>query len=330
MTHTLSTRQVCAFAFVAFSAPAVTVCASLPWTWVLPASTASAALAALAVRLWRNSGASSLAAAIRELRGGAALLVLTALFAVLVMHRFGRMALGAFPDDPPTAFLPLTLLAVCAWACAKSRAAVLRAVGVASFFVLGAYAAIAAFALPDIEPMRLYAVRGGDPWRLGVLLTPLFALFLVHREDRKVRSVWRWTPLFVLFPTASALLCALVPGADGSFYTMAKSVEVLSVAQRVEPLVSAVMTVGWFAAVCLTALTVGEIGGTLGGDRRKAAVCAVAAAATCVFGDLPFSPTCYSAGTIILLVVVPLSALLFSAKKVQKKSKQTIDKTVSF
>ena len=318
MNHTLSTRQICAFAFVAFSAPAITVCASLPWTWVLPASASSAALGALAVRLWRKSGATSLAAALRERRGGKAVLVLTALFAVLMMHRFGQMALGAFPDDPPTAFVPLTLLAVCAWACAKSRAAVLRAVGVASFFVLGAYAAIAAFALPDAVPQRLFAVRGGDPWRLGVLLTPLLALFLVHREDRKVRSVWQWTPLFVLFPTASSLLCALVPGADGSFYTMAKSVEVLSVAQRVEPLVSAVMTVGWFAAVCLTALTVGEIAGALGGDRRRAAAFAVAAAATCVFGALPLPPMFYTIGIFLLLISAPFTALCCSAKKVKK------------
>ena len=318
MKHTLSTRQICAFAFVAFSAPAITVCASLPWTWVLPASTASAALGAGAVRLWRKSDTSSLAAAIRTRRGGTAILVLTALFAVLVMHRFGQMALGAFPDDPPTAFVPLTLLAVCAWACAKSRAAVLRAVGVASFFVLGAYAAIAAFALPDIVPQRLFSVRGGDPWRLGVLLTPLFALFLVHREDRKVRSVWQWTPLFIVFPTASALLCALVPGADGSFYTMAKSVEVLSVAQRVEPLVSAVMTVGWIAAICLLALSVGEIAGALGGNRRHAAVCAVATAATCIFGALPLPTSFYTIGMFLLLISAPLSALLCCAKKVKK------------
>ena len=318
--HALSSRQLLALALISLTAPAVTVCAALPWWWVLFATVVIALLSLLLLRVFRSSSARSLTASLLRLRTPGKLLLLgTAAFVLLAMRRLCELSPSAFPDTPPTLFVPLTMLAVCAWACASSRAAVLRAVGVSSFFVFAAYALIAVYAIPCIRLDYVFRASENDGFLLATLLQPLLCAYLVRREDPVFLRPSSLL-MFAVVPTAAGLLTASVPGAAGSFYRMAKSVQVVSAAGRIEPIVSAALTVGWFTSFCLHALTIGEIIAALGGSRRLGSVFACAFAATGAVAEIPIPSYIYAAGATVFCVLVPLFTLCLEARKKPRKT----------
>ena len=142
MKEALSPRQVYAFCLTALSAPAVTVCAPLPWPWVLAISILAAAVEIGLLLLWRRAGEENLPHLVLQAWGktaGSAALALTAAFTLLLLWRLVPAADSAFPDDDTLPFVPLVLLAVAAWSAWHGRAAVIRAVGVL-FFLLAALA----------------------------------------------------------------------------------------------------------------------------------------------------------------------------------------------
>ena len=327
MNQKLSARQLHAFCFSALTAPAVTVCAGLPWQWVLAVSLIVCALETVMVLLWGRCGARHLPVVMTEVwgpRAGKALLALTGLYTAAVLWRLGGGMLAAFPDDRPSPFAPLVLLAVSAWACAQGRAAVIRASAVLFFFLTAAYGIITIFALPDAEPARLLRApeETQNLFAMAVLLVPTFALYLARGGVERKKIAPGWLLCYLLFPPAVAALTAVVPGSDGSFYQMAKSVEVLSVAQRIEPLVSAVLMVGWFAVTTLLALTVGEIASSLGGNRKLFSVLACGAAIPGAIWKNVIPDATFAVAAAVFSVFLPLTTLLVdAAKKLEKKRK---------
>lgn len=311
MKDALSARQVAAFSAVALSAPAVTVCAGLPWSWTL-------ALAALAVcvevGLWLLLEERHLPRLILEAWGrpvGTALLVGTATVAVLVLWRLVPLSAKALPDVAARPVVPLVLLCVAAISVWHGRAAVIRAGCVLFFFVAALYGVVFFSALPDVQVQRLGAWQETDLLPAAILFLPLWSLYLPRRGSPK----FGWAALFVLFPAAVAGVCAAVPGSRGSFYEMAKSVEVLSVAQRLEPLVSCLMTVGWFAAISLPVLAVSELADALGLPPRWAAVGTfLLAAPSCVL-DVGLSDGILVVLCAVFCVVLPLSTPRIVARK---------------
>ena len=319
--HTLLPRQRYAFLLTAVSAPAVAAASRLSWVWVLTVTLLAAAVT-VALHVLQSQSPMPLAQATCRVWGkgfGTVILVLQFFFAAVVLWQLALGSDAAFPDENTVPFVPLTLLAVCAWAAFQGWAACIRAVGVLFFFLAALYIIVFAFAVPEMEWHRLSEpFAAGDLLPLGVvLLLPLWGQYLVSpREERGKFPVW-FLAAFLFLPTAASAACAAVPGSRGSFYTMAKSVEVLSFAQRIEPLVSVAQTVGWFAALCLTAVTAGELSGAIGIAPRWGALAACILAAVGVVSQMHLSPAgLLLAGAVFCIIFPLLTQAIVLRKKV--------------
>ena len=329
MEHPLTLRQLCAVCLLAVTAPSLTVCAAMPWPWVLAISAAITVLLAVMIFLWRKAGADSLALLTVRAWGrplGTAVLAGQTVFALLLLWRFSAGTDTAFPDVPTRPFVPLILLAVTAWAVWQGRRAAVRGICVLFFFGAVLVTALFGFVLPDAKVTGLLRLPQNVSLQpSAVLLLPVYGLYLA--EPHPQRSIAHWLPAFLLLPPAAAAVCAAVPGSRGSFYTMAKSVEVLSVARRIEPLVSASLTAGWFTAMVLVSLSVGEMVGAMGGRIRKAAVAACILALPSAWLKLPVSDGLLLWGAVLFCAVLPLLTLLVVAgKKPAKIVKKGVDK----
>lgn len=319
--HPLLPRQRYAFLLTAVSAPAVVTASRLSYVWVLTVTLLAAAIA-VGLHVLQSRSPLPLAQATRRVWGkgfGTVILAGQFLFAAVFLWQLALGSDAAFPDENTVPFVPLTLLAVCAWAAFQGRAACIRAVGVLFFFLAALYLTVFAFAVPEMEWQRLApSAPAGDLLPLGVvLLLPLWGQYLLSpREERGRFPVW-FLAAFVFLPTAASAACAAVPGSRGSFYTMAKSVEVLSFAQRIEPLVSVAQTVGWFAALCLTAVTAGELAAAVGVAPRWGALAACALAAVGVVSPMRLSPVVLlSAGAVFCIFFPLLTQAIVPRKKV--------------
>ncbi len=319
MRRRLSGRQICAFCLLAVSAPALTSLCGLSWYTAL----AGASLCALGLlgltALWRRCGWPSLADATLRVwgrRAGTALLFLQIALLLLLLNGLVPGVDEAFPDVRARPFAPLVLLAVCAWACGQGRDAVVRAGGVLFLFLSALLACVFFFALPDVHLHRLLQPGESDSLAaLGVLLLPGCGLFLAEgRTEGKTPGAWLC--VLAVFPALAAALCAAVPGSRGSFYQMAKSVELLSVAQRVEPLVSVALMIGRFGVVCLLALCVGRVCAALGRDPDRCAAFACLAAIPGAIKPLPIPDTVYLAA--VAFVVLSEAATLLKRESGKK------------
>lgn len=276
--ETLLPRQRYAFTLCAMSAPAVTVASRLPWPWVLTVTLLAAALLVGQDFLLRvsqkNQGTSPLLPAVA---------VGEYLFAAVLLWHLALGTDSAFPQQDTLPFVPLSLLALTAWSVWQGPSAVARAAAVLFFLLLGLYAAVFFFAAGEMDFSRLSVQsQGADLLPLGVvLLVPFLGCCLRPEKERQEKFPTLFLLLFLFLPAAAAAVCAAVPGSGGSFYTMAGSLEVLSFAQRMEPLVSALMTVGWFCAMSLTALFCGERAAAWGLAPKYGAV------ASCLLGIVP-------------------------------------------
>ncbi len=318
MKESLSGRQVGAFCLTGLTAPAVMVCASVPWPWVLAAAVSAAAVILGMATLWRDCRTALPVLTLRVWgrKPGLAVLFLQAAFAVLLLWRLVPLTAASFPDHAARPFVPLTLLAVAAWGVWHGRAAVVRAVVVLFFFVAALYLAVFAFAVPDAEVSRL------KNWEesvslvpLAVLLLPVFGFYFADPDEKERKLPLFWLGAAVALPTVVAVLCAAVPGSRGSLYEMAKSLEVFSVSMRIEPLVSALLTLGWFAALSLVVVSVGQMAEAAGIPARWAGIAACLLATPAAVWNLSLPTGLLALFGTVFCVIIPLLTLFLGVRK---------------
>ena len=172
-------------------------------------------------------------------------LKLTAPFALKAILVWNLLALGAsarlmcnvFPNG--SALLGLLILLLASYAASKGRNVLLRVGGVCVFLLLIIYGVLLGFSLPDLSAAEL-SPKTDIAWLvLPAALTPLLALQL-REENETVHLLW------LVCMAVFATLAALVSSGSADFYSAMKSVSVMDVMQRLEPLVSVALTIGGF------------------------------------------------------------------------------------
>lgn len=252
--NSIGQRQRWAWMTAGLSA-AVGACAcGFGWQWVLLGGLAAALYHIYLDRRLRPCGlASVLSASFGGL--GKILAALTLLWTVLAMAWTANLADAAFPMTDGFPVLGWTLLAAAAWGSWKGPAACARCAGVLFLFLAGLYGLLEAFSLPDVEPGNLLPSGGWEQslWTFGLFLLPAGVWYGPCRRAEKPS----WA-LYLLPPVLAALLAAvtagvLSPALAGSLaaplYTVAQSVSLFGVMERVEPLLSAAMTMGVFCLI---------------------------------------------------------------------------------
>ena len=243
--------------------------------------------------------------------GGKILAALILFWTVTVMGWAAALADRAFPMVDGFPVLGWVLLALAAWGCGKGPAACARCCGVLSLFLGGLYGVILLMAAPDVTWAYLKPTDSWlqGIWGVGLFLLPAGAWFVAGNQEGK-GLLW----LELILPVLAALLAAVTAGVlspelaatrQVPLYDVAQSVSLFGVVERMEPLLSAAMTMGAFGLlstlVCAAKALMDQLRPWNG---NGAAACVAAAAAMFLTKDLPVE--LLSMGCIVLWMIIPL------------------------
>ena len=249
MEGSISGRQAGAWGFCAVSVPAVLTCAGLGWGWVLLGCAIAVGYYVLTQEL--AGGAVYLPELTVRAFGKAAgrvVLAIGGVFTLLTAAQTARRAGIAFPDG--TAELAggvIVLLGTLAGEKGAKQAA--KVCGVLFLVLAGLYTIIILAAAKNVQ-LRWMAPWGGARQTLEVVPS-LLALTCLRGRKAAVKS--GWLGLLAVCPAAFAALTAgclsprLTQQLTFPFYTVSQSLSVLGVMERLEPIVSAALFMGFFA-----------------------------------------------------------------------------------
>lgn len=321
--HSIGRRQRWAWLAAGLSA-AIGACAcGMSWLWVLAGGLTASLFDLYLDRCLRPCG---LAAVLSASFGGLGrfLAVLTLIWTILVMAWTANLADAAFPMIDGFPILGWSLLALTAWGSWKGPATCARCAGVLFLFLTALYGLLAAFALPDVEWSNL---RPAGPWEqslwaMGLFLLPTGVWYSPCRRGERKPS---WA-LFLLLPLLAALLAAVACGVlspelaavlDAPLYTVAQSVSLFGVMERMEPLLSAAMTMGVFCLLSSMACACRALA------NRKwtgPAACLLAALAMGPARRIPLP--ILTLGAILFWLLIPMITVLIS-RRLQSPSRRT-------
>lgn len=246
-----SSRQLGALGFCAFSVPAVLLLPQVGWLWATFAAAAVAALLLWALHLQRKNSL-PLAQTAAQWRIGKGLLIMALAWNLLLLGAVAKALSGIFPDGRNTPLVGLLLLLLAAYAAKHRRGP--QVASILLFFLLGLYGLLFGFSLTELRPAYLTPVRQVAPAQLSAAFAPLCLLYL-SRGRGKGAAIWciaGVTLAFVAaFMTAGILSPMVVQQREFALYEAAKSVSIFGVIGRLEPLVSAALSLGGFCLLYL-------------------------------------------------------------------------------
>lgn len=238
---TVSSRQLNYAVFAGMAAPAAMLCSALPW----PAALAGLGLAGLCWPVARRGLAEPLPSPLR----GAYLL-----WILLLMAKLAAMSRACFQDT--TGFIPVILLALAGTA-ARSGAKIGARLGAVLWAGLAVLlGGLLACAMADFTWNKLTASHGltwGWTEAAALGFAPAALLCLPREEPGGLR--WGFWLAAGLGAVASVVACGVLGPLrvrlQQPLYDMVRGVNVLGSAVRLEALLSAALSVGFFCAMSL-------------------------------------------------------------------------------
>ena len=257
----------------------------LSWIWILAGGLP---VAVYYIYMDRKLSDMGIAALLTRSFGKAGKLLagLTLIWTVLAMAWSANLADGAFPMVSGFPLLGWTVLALAAWGSRKGPAACARCAGVLCLFLIFLYGMVTVFAVPDVQigDLRPYGLWSDGILAAGLFLLPASVWFLPCTRSRK-RPAWE---MAAILPVGAAVLAAVTAGVltpelaaslPAPLYTLAQSVSLFGVVERIEPLLSAAMVMGVFCLLSSMACACRELAAQLGIGSWSGAVCCLASAA---------------------------------------------------
>ena len=288
--NTSSFRQYAALGFCAFTVPAILFLPQCGWVWATGAALATALVCA--------------GGPVSPPKGGTSTLLL--LWNWLMLGYFAsKLSLQAQSDLPG---LLLLLLAAYAAQCKTLP----RVAAVLSFFLVAMYGALLVFALPELRTTALAPKLQGDWCLLPFALAPTAVCYLCKERGKAAP----WLVGGILLAGLAAVVTQGLRATD--FYTAAKSVTVLGVMERLEPLVLSALTAGGFCLMGLLCTVNGELS-----EGHATAILNVlgGAAGYLLLPCLP--PWLIATGTAIFWGLLPFCLQLVEILKKFKKSEKS-------
>lgn len=236
----IPSAQLSAWLFAGMTPVLIQLLSGSSWVWIAVAGAVGLLIAACVWRLgWQPN------------RWQAPfLLIYTIIVIGSVLHQCDE----SWPVGNSYPAVPLIVLALAAWSAQKGPSAAARVGAVLFWIVLIMYLVVFGAGVKDVH-LRWLKPRWDAPDAIGLLifLVPSAAVCLRHPD---VKWSVRLT-LPVVFVVAAAIITVGVLSApvamrlENAFYEMSRSVSLGGVARRFEALISAGMTVGWFALLSL-------------------------------------------------------------------------------
>ena len=320
MGQKIGERQRWAWLAAGLSAAAASDVCGYNWLWVLIGGLAASVYYIIMDQKLDDRGlAWAMGAAFGW--GGKILAVLTLLWTVLVMGWAANLADTAFPMVDGFPGLGWVLLGLAAWGAWKGPGACARCGGVLCLFLIVLYGIITVFATPDVTWSYLKPTAHWEHgiWTAGVFLLPAGVWYVPCTRNRK-GPTWQMALLLPLFAAALAAVTGGVLSPElavlrvAPLYDLAQSVSLFGVVERIEPLLSAALTMGVFALLSSLACAAQALA-----DRvwpwqwNGAAACALAGAAMLLTKGFPVELV--AIGAWVFWLLIPVLVLVFNRKR---------------
>lgn len=244
---------------------------------------------------------------------GKVLSVFTLFWIVLAMGRCAGFADAAFPMVDGFPGLGWVLLALAAWGCRRGARACAGCAGVVCLFLVVLYGAVAIFSAADVGWAYLKPVA--EPVQMidaiGLFLLPACVWFIRSRPGEGCGSS------LLLLPLGAAALSALCAGVLSPalaaelpvpVYDLAQSVSIFGTIERIEPLVSAAMTMGIFCLLSAEASACQALADQIGAWPWSGSVCCLAAAGTMYLADA-LSQRLWVWGDLVFFLFLPIAGV---------------------
>ena len=301
----VSAGQLAAWSFSAAVPVLIQLLGGGSWIWVAAGAVVSLWLT---VRVWQS--------------GWSPIAWIRPFLFIYVVLLLGTL-LGQSAESWPTGsreVLPYLLLLLGIWSARKGQSVAARVGAVLYWAVVILYLVVIGAGLKDLRLQWLYPQWTGD-LRLGyaVFLVPPMSAYLLKGRSAEKRK-WMLAGLVVVVAavvTAGVLSPNLAENTLNAFYEMSRGIQVLGVARRLEALISAGMTVGWFSLISLLLVLCGAIAEDIFGGSGKWGVWggAAGAAAMLLCGLHIPAWMLLSVGTVFWVVTPLLTQGLESEKK---------------
>ena len=326
MENRITARQARAWMLGALGAPAAMALAGLGWTWVLLGGALAAFLLLAMCRAACGFPEAFTLAFGRT--GGTVIGVLTLLWLLAAAAGTASAVRIAFETDPGPA-APAVLLLLAALACGKGSRRAAAVGGILSLVLALLYSIIVLTSLRHLHPdwCRPWGSAADAGLSVCVCLSPACVLLATQPERGSRRAGWGCAALAALAPAVLALITAgcLSPELAGAselpIYTLTKSLSVLSVMERFEPLLSVSLMLGLFlllqGIVCAAGNLTQLIGGAKQADHGTAAFCLLAFAGSLGADRVPV--VCWAIGAATFWGILPvLTLVIVGIKKIKK------------
>lgn len=330
MGNRITARQARAWSLGALSAPAAMALAGLCWTWVLLGGTLAACVLLAMGRLLRRTGCGLPAAFTLAFgRAGGTIAAGLELLWLLAASAGAASAVRLAFETNPGPMAPAVLLLLAALACGKGGRRAAAASGVLTLVLTLLYSIIVLTSLRHLRPdwCKPWGSAVDAGMSLCVGLSPACVLFASQPESERCGGGWGCAALAALAPTILALITAgclspeLARVSKLPLYTLTKSLSVLSVMERFEPLLSVSLMLGLFllltAIICAAGDLMPLIGGAKQADRGTAAFCLAAFAGSLGADRVP--AVFWATGAATFWGVLPvLTLVIVDIKKIKK------------
>lgn len=310
MDHRTGRRQRWAWLLAGWSAVTACCLCGMNWLWVTAGAFAAAGIA----WIWDRHGTEDGWAVEISVQMGQGKILLHSLllaWAVIALAWTGTLADLAFPTVDGFPELGWVLLAMTAWGVVRGPKVCARCGGVLCLFLLVLYGAVGVFAAPDLRWSYLHPTGSWQQgiWTLGLCLLPVAVFYLPgRRKDSRPLGWLGWIP-----PLMSGILALVTAGVLSPqlaeeelvpLYSLAQSVSLFGVMERMEPLLSAAMTMGVFSLLTILASLCQSLADQLRPWKWSGTMCCIVAA-----GLMPavknLSWTLLSIGNLLLCALIP-------------------------
>lgn len=329
MENRITARQARAWMLGALGAPAAMALAGLGWTWVLLGGALAALLLLAMERILRRTCGFPEAFTLAFGRtGGTVIGVLTLLWLLAAAAGTAGVVRIAFETDPGPA-APAALLLLAALACGKGSRRAAAVGGILSLVLALLYSIIVLTSLRHLHPdwCRPWGSAADAGLSVCICLSPACVLLATQPERGSCRAGWGYAALAAFAPAAMALITAgclspeLASASELPIYTLTKSLSVLSVMERFEPLLSVSLMLGLFlllqGIVCAAGNLTQLIGGAKQADHGTAAFCLLAFAGSLGADRVPV--VCWAIGAATFWGILPvLTLVIVGIKKIKK------------
>lgn len=248
-------------------------------------------------------------------------------FLIPVVSLAARWNAECWPTGNGTQEMPLVMIAIAAAAAWNGAERSSRVNGVMFWFVALLYAAVLASGIEDVRIERLVQGGSGGAMAVFVFLIPVTITFLPREGFGKYKWTSVWALVFAV--AVSVLTVGTLSGTIAGefkfpFYEYSKSIKFFGIAQRLESLVSVVITMGYFGLLSLLFSGVWHLTDTLQSGKGKwgiAVAGAIAAAGT--FADQEIPAVWLMIAAVVFWGILPL----FSISKEYKNRVKKVEKS---